>query len=140
MESAIPKPPEEIDVIDVLDSRLGQVVDEGSTQVGSSIDGETLDETVPEEGRSTIDSPRVVGHMDPVDPRLLEILVCPLTKTSLTYDRANGRLMSEAAGLAYPIVNGIPLMLIDEAEVIDDTKARKFREALIFNNPGADNF
>ncbi len=50
-----------------------------------------------------------------VDPKLLEILVCPLTKAPLTYDRENSELISEKAGLAYPIRDGIPIMLIDEA-------------------------
>ncbi|MGH1418977.1 MAG: Trm112 family protein [Hyphomicrobiaceae bacterium] len=45
-----------------------------------------------------------------VDPHLLEILVCPLTKTRLTYDAANSELISTAAGLAFPIRDGVPLM------------------------------
>ena len=56
----------------------------------------------------------------PVDPRLLEILVCPLTRTTLEYDRARGELISRAAGLAYPIRDGIPIMLPDEARQLDD--------------------
>jgi uncharacterized protein len=56
----------------------------------------------------------------PVDPRLLEILVCPLTRTALEYDRARGELISRAAGLAYPIRDGIPIMLPDEARRLDD--------------------
>ena len=56
----------------------------------------------------------------PVDPRLLEILVCPLTKGSLEYDRAAGELISRKAGLAYPIRDGIPIMLPDEARKLDD--------------------
>ncbi len=63
-----------------------------------------------------------------VDPKLLEILVCPLTKTTLIYDRQNNRLISETAGLAYPILKGVPIMLIDEAEIIDEIKANEFRE------------
>jgi uncharacterized protein YbaR (Trm112 family) len=51
----------------------------------------------------------------PLDPRLLEILVCPITKQPLVYDRAGGELISKAAGLAYPIRDGIPIMLPDEA-------------------------
>jgi uncharacterized protein YbaR (Trm112 family) len=51
----------------------------------------------------------------PIDPRLLEILVCPVTKGPLTYDRENGELISEKAGLAYPIRDGIPIMLPEEA-------------------------
>ncbi|MDO8296691.1 MAG: Trm112 family protein [Caulobacter sp.] len=50
-----------------------------------------------------------------VDPRLLEILVCPLTRTPLTYDRAKGELVSKAAKLAYPIRDGVPIMLPEEA-------------------------
>ena len=54
-----------------------------------------------------------------VDPKLLEILVCPLTKGPLRYDRENQELISEQAGLAYPIRDGIPIMLIDEARSLD---------------------
>ena len=50
-----------------------------------------------------------------IDPKLLEILVCPLTKGPLRYDRAAQELISRKAGLAYPIRDGIPIMLIDEA-------------------------
>ncbi|MSP04308.1 MAG: Trm112 family protein [Acetobacteraceae bacterium] len=56
----------------------------------------------------------------PVDPRLLEILVCPLTKGELEYDRAAGELISRRAGLAYPIRDGIPIMLPEEARKLDD--------------------
>jgi len=55
-----------------------------------------------------------------VDPKLLEILVCPLTKGPLRYDAQNDELVSEQAGLAYPIRDGIPIMLIDEARKLDD--------------------
>jgi len=55
----------------------------------------------------------------PVDQRLLEILVCPLTKGPLTYDRAANELISQKAGLAYPIRDGIPIMLADEARALD---------------------
>lgn len=55
----------------------------------------------------------------PVDPRLLEILVCPLSKQPLVYDRAHDELISRAAGLAYPIRGGIPIMLPDEARPLD---------------------
>jgi uncharacterized protein len=54
-----------------------------------------------------------------VDPRLLEILVCPLTKTILEYDRARRELISRSARLAYPIRDGIPIMLPEEARQID---------------------
>jgi uncharacterized protein YbaR (Trm112 family) len=54
-----------------------------------------------------------------VDPKLLEILVCPLTKGPLVYDAEHQELISEKAGLAYPIRDGIPIMLIDEARKIE---------------------
>ncbi len=54
-----------------------------------------------------------------VDPRLLEILVCPLTKGPLRFDRERMELISERAGLAYPIRDGIPIMLADEARPLD---------------------
>ncbi|MCW2238033.1 uncharacterized protein YbaR (Trm112 family) [Azospirillum canadense] len=54
-----------------------------------------------------------------VDPKLLEILVCPLTKGPLRYDAERAELISERAGLAYPIRDGIPIMLIDEARSLD---------------------
>jgi uncharacterized protein len=61
-----------------------------------------------------------------VDPRLLEILVCPLTKAPLRYDREAQELISEEAGLAYPIRDGIPIMLVDEARPLrDDEKLTK---------------
>ena len=50
-----------------------------------------------------------------IDPKLLEILVCPLTKTPLIYNRETQELISEQACLAYPIRNGVPIMLVDEA-------------------------
>jgi uncharacterized protein YbaR (Trm112 family) len=55
-----------------------------------------------------------------VDPRLLEILVCPLTKQPLRYDRAQQELISDAAQLAFPVRDGIPIMLVDEARRLDD--------------------
>ncbi|ARN84992.1 Trm112 family protein [Candidatus Nucleicultrix amoebiphila] len=54
------------------------------------------------------------------DPKLLEILVCPITKQSLRFDRARNELVSEHAGLAYPIRDGIPIMLVDEARKLDE--------------------
>jgi hypothetical protein len=53
-----------------------------------------------------------------VDPRLLEVLVCPVTRSALTYDREANELVSRAAGLALPIRNGVPVMLRDEARDI----------------------
>ncbi|MGY9062791.1 MAG: Trm112 family protein [Rhodospirillales bacterium] len=55
-----------------------------------------------------------------VDTKLLEILVCPLTKGPLDYDASAQELISKSAGLAFPIRDGIPIMLIDEAREIDD--------------------
>lgn len=54
-----------------------------------------------------------------VDPKLLEILVCPVTKGPLVYDRARQELVSKKAGLAYPIRDGIPVMLPDEARALE---------------------
>ncbi len=56
----------------------------------------------------------------PVDPRLLEILVCPLTKGPLEYDRARGELISRKAGLAYPVRDGVPIMLPEEARPLEE--------------------
>jgi uncharacterized protein YbaR (Trm112 family) len=58
-----------------------------------------------------------------VDPKLLDLLVCPLTKGPLRYDRERQELVSEQAGLAYPIRDGIPIMLVDEARPIDQDEA-----------------
>ena len=55
-----------------------------------------------------------------VDPKLLEILVCPLTKGRLQYDRKKQELVSRKAKLAYPIRDGIPIMLVDEARELGD--------------------
>lgn len=54
-----------------------------------------------------------------IDPKLLEILVCPVTKTTLEYDAARQELVSRAARLAYPIRDGIPIMLPEEARPIE---------------------
>jgi uncharacterized protein YbaR (Trm112 family) len=63
-----------------------------------------------------------------IDPKLLDLLVCPLTKTRLRLDRENCELVSEAAKLAYPVRGGVPIMLPSEARALDDTgrpEARK---------------
>lgn len=57
-----------------------------------------------------------------IDPKLLEILVCPVTKSALIYDRKNQELISKAAGLAYPVRNGIPIMLPGEARELSDAE------------------
>lgn len=53
------------------------------------------------------------------DPVLLELLVCPACRGPLTYDRKNNELISKQAGLAYPIRDGIPIMLVEEARKLD---------------------
>ena len=53
--------------------------------------------------------------MKALDPWLLERLVCPMTRTPLRYDQATQELISDAAGLAYPIKDGVPVMLVEEA-------------------------
>lgn len=55
-----------------------------------------------------------------IDPKLLEILVCPQTKGPLVYDRERSELLSKKAALAYPIRDGVPIMLIDEARKLSD--------------------
>lgn len=57
--------------------------------------------------------------MSTVDPKLLEILVCPLTKAPLRYDAKAQELISDQAKLAYPIRDGIPIMLVDEARSLE---------------------
>lgn len=56
-----------------------------------------------------------------VDPRVLEVLVCPVSRGPLEYDAKADELISTKAGLAYPIRGGVPIMLEDEARVLDDT-------------------
>ncbi|TCP91470.1 hypothetical protein C8J42_103152 [Sphingomonas sp. PP-CE-1A-559] len=61
--------------------------------------------------------------MSGLDPWLLERLVCPMTRTPLRYDEAAQELISDAAGLAYPIRDGVPVMLVEEARRLDETAA-----------------
>jgi uncharacterized protein YbaR (Trm112 family) len=68
-------------------------------------------------------APKSVAANAGLDPRLLEILVCPLTKTVLSYDRERNELVSLAARLAYPIRDGIPIMLPEEARRLEDNAA-----------------
>ncbi|HWB46039.1 MAG TPA: Trm112 family protein [Hyphomicrobiaceae bacterium] len=70
------------------------------------------------------DNPAPPANAEQVDPRLLEILVCPRTKTALIYDKARQELISRAARLAYPIREGIPIMLEEEARPLDDDELR----------------
>ncbi|HXZ68600.1 MAG TPA: Trm112 family protein [Alphaproteobacteria bacterium] len=60
--------------------------------------------------------------MTEIDPKLLEILVCPVTRGPLTYDRAKQELVSRLAKLAYPVREGIPIMLAEEARKLDDSE------------------
>jgi uncharacterized protein YbaR (Trm112 family) len=62
----------------------------------------------------------MMDHSTCVDPKLLEILVCPVTKGPLEYNAERQELISRQAGLAYPIRDGIPIMLPDEARALDD--------------------
>ena len=62
---------------------------------------------------------------DKVDPKLLEILVCPLTKTMLEYDASSHELISRAAGLAFPIIDGIPRMRLEDARRLDEGARRR---------------
>ncbi|MAQ55334.1 MAG: hypothetical protein CMM82_00430 [Rhodospirillales bacterium] len=59
-----------------------------------------------------------------LDPKLLEILVCPLTKTALRYEEKTNELISDKAGLAYPINEGIPIMLVDEARELSTDEVK----------------
>jgi hypothetical protein len=63
---------------------------------------------------------KAMAQQSEVDRKLLERLVCPLTKGPLVYDREKQELISQQAKLAYPIRDGIPIMLVDEARAIDD--------------------
>lgn len=69
--------------------------------------------------------PETPQHEPPsgVDPRLLEILICPVTRMPLVYDRAANELISKKARLAYPIRGGIPIMLEEEARDLDEDQA-----------------
>jgi len=66
-----------------------------------------------------MNSPSADRPASSIDPKLLEILVCPLTKSVLEYDAAKQELVSRAAKLAYPIRDGIPIMLPEEARKLD---------------------
>jgi len=60
------------------------------------------------------------GYPGEIDPKLLEILVCPLTKQRLDYDRSAQELISRSAKLAFPIRDGIPVLLVEEARKLED--------------------
>ena len=86
-----------------------------SPQAASQARNRALAEAPSSQRPGTAENPR----SPPVDPRLLEILVCPLTKGPLEYDRARNELISRKAGLAYPVRDGIPIMLPEEARKLD---------------------
>ncbi len=71
------------------------------------------------------DTAKVPDAKPMVDLKLLELLVCPLTKTRLEYDAGRQELTSRAAGLIFPIVNGVPLLIEDAARRIDDDSGAK---------------
>tara|TARA_Y100000590_G_C15730663_1_gene1016901 strand:- start:1987 stop:2193 length:207 start_codon:yes stop_codon:yes gene_type:complete len=66
-----------------------------------------------------------------VNQKLLEILVCPITKSELTYDKEKQELVSKMAGLAYPIKEGIPIMLPEEARTIDDSETNPGNKKIV---------
>ena len=66
------------------------------------------------------DSKKDVEQGEDIDPKLLDLLVCPLTKRPLKYDRERRELISDAAKLAYPVRGGVPIMLPSEARALDN--------------------
>lgn len=58
-----------------------------------------------------------------IDPALLAILVCPVTRTPLAYDEDAGELVSHAAGLAFPVVDDVPILLLEEARLLDQASS-----------------
>jgi uncharacterized protein YbaR (Trm112 family) len=71
-------------------------------------------------GRLMIESGRLNNNL--VDPKLLELLVCPITKGPLKWDASRQELVSRAAGLAYPVRDGVPVMLPSEARALDEQR------------------
>ena len=67
----------------------------------------------------------IIIAMSKTDPKLLELLVCPVTKTALRYDAERAELVSPAAGLAFPIRDGVPVMVASEARVLDERERAK---------------
>ncbi len=63
-----------------------------------------------------------------MDPKLLEILVCPVSKTKLYYDKNSQELISTAANLAFPVRDGIPILLEDEARQLEASEAEEYRK------------
>lgn len=71
-----------------------------------------------------------------MDKRLLEILVCPANKTPLIYDAEQQRLISPSAGLAYPIRDGIPILLTDEAQALTHDEVSHYRKQTTHSHNG----
>ena len=92
-----------------------------------------IDAPDPETPERDAGADSVTGERE-VDPKLLEILVCPLTKTPLRYDSGARELISDQAGLAFPIRNGVPIMLVDEARVLDEDPVSEGVAALAGSN------
>lgn len=68
--------------------------------------------------QTPVEDPDSVGHQGGIDPRVLNMLVCPKTHGPLIYDRENKELISKKGKLAYPIREGVPVLLIDEARAL----------------------
>lgn len=83
-----------------------------------------MTETPPPPADRTAADSTVKAAAGEVDPRLLEILVCPVTRETLHFDRDRQELVSRGARLAYPIRDGIPIMLPEEARELADDEAR----------------
>jgi uncharacterized protein YbaR (Trm112 family) len=69
--------------------------------------------------------PSMTDRVPGIDPKLMEILVCPVSRGPLRYDAEHQELISDKAGLAYPIRDGIPIMLPDEARPLDEQGAQR---------------
>ena len=94
--------------------------------LGKAFDGTVQAGEITAKGLAQLGYPEIVrierrAGIEGVDPRLLEVLVCPVSRSALTYDRETNELISRAAGLAFPIRNGVPVMLRDEARDIGAT-------------------
>ena len=68
------------------------------------------------------DTPPVDASASDIDPRLLEVLVCPLTRSALHYDRARQELISQQARKAFPVRSGVPIMLVEEARDLSENE------------------
>lgn len=95
----------------MLETRVG-----GATEPGAAPDSQPLATAFPPEPPMTTTPP---PRPDAVDPKLLEILVCPVTRGPLEFDAERQELISRKAKLAYPIRDGIPIMLPEEARKLD---------------------